>query len=111
MVGTFSWPDTPTMSSEKKGLCQFIQWYCCRLVLCNSCGGPIENDATLMYAPDITVCGCGAPFHFWCHPVKKGDVVLKFEQSDKYNANDKYEICCHACSSHSATIKRKAKVN
>ena len=111
MVGTFHWPDTPTNSNHKTGLCQFIQYQCVRQVLCNTCGGVIEPDDVAKYPEDVTVCECGAPFHWFCHPVKKQDQVLEFEQQDKYTEKDKYEICCHACSSHLATINRKTKVN
>jgi len=110
MCGTYEWPDVPTLSANKTGLCQFILYQIVRVTLCNTCGGRFAKAVATKYADDVTVCTCGAPFHYFCNPIKMGDEIIEIEDSDKFAASDKYNIACHACSSHLATIKRKQQV-
>ena len=111
LCGTFQWPDSPTMTDTKTGVCQFIQHYMVRSVLCNTCAGPVFFGKRWKYDKEVTVCTCGAPFHFWCHAVKRGKKSLNYKDKNQYADTEKYEICCHACCSHSSTFKKKTKVN
>ena len=108
LLGSLNWPDFPNANADTRGLCQFCKFHATRVTCCNCCAGLFLSDDDCTFGDDVTCCGCGAAFHYRCFPVQTTSTECK--PLADVTKKERFNVECHACSSHNPTIQRKYSV-